>query len=97
MNYYQYQEPPDGADHWGTLSVGDANPTTGGNSYEQQACLWNFRPHAPYRCTREGHTDPWHVASTDGRIAAIFCDLPKTDMTSMQRLMHNPAQIDGEK
>lgn len=97
MSAYYFQEPSDGDAFWGSLSVGDSDPTSGGVSYpEQKACLWDFRPHSQYRCTREHHTDPWHVASDGGRIVALFCAIPTDAMTWKQRLVHKLAQIDSE-
>ncbi len=66
------REPADGATYWRTVNLGDSDPTTGGISYpEQKACLWNFRPTFPYRCTRERHNDGIHVATDNGVVVAV--------------------------
>lgn len=70
MSNYTYREPPNGHEVWSQLGIGHIDLTSGGNSCDQQACLWDFRPDSEYRCTRERHTDGWHVASEDGRIVA---------------------------
>jgi hypothetical protein len=75
---YQYREPPNGHEVWSQLSVGGSDITSGGMSYEQKACLWDFRPGSEYRCTRERHADGWHVASEDGRIVA-YTHVPRRE------------------
>lgn len=65
-------ELPDGDPSWRAVLLGDLDPTTGGCSVDEPPCLWDFRPAAPYRCTRVTHRDPWHVATDGGRVVAVL-------------------------
>lgn len=76
-----HKEPPDNDQFWTTVKVGDEDPTTGGMSKEQSACIWNFRPWAPFCCTRERHTDRYHVATQEGRVCAVA--IPDGTVTSI--------------